>query len=81
MSFGYKKDDFNSIERVLADAFGEPEIGKSDNERVRAGRAILKYFEELNFPFFLLDLCCDYAENYRNWPRETWPMWMMGNLL
>jgi len=77
MSLSYEKDDYNSVERVLADAFGGLGIKKgADSERVKAGRAILNNFEEPDLPFFLLEICRDYAEKYREWPPEKWPMWM-----
>ena len=77
MSLGYEKDDFNSVERVLADAFGGLRRKKiKDSERVKAGRAILNDFEMQSLPFFLLDLCRYYATAYLEWAPEKWPVWM-----
>jgi hypothetical protein len=77
LSLGYAKDDFNSVERVLADAFGGLSGKKgTGNERVKVGRAILNNFEGPTLPFFLLDLCRQYAARHRAWPPEKWPVWM-----
>ena len=75
-SFGYRNTDYHSLGRVVADAFGGPEVRYNDTERSKIGRAILKDFETPSLPFFLLDLCRYYARNLRNWPKETWPVWM-----
>lgn len=77
LSLGYAKDDFNSVERVLADAFGGLSGRKSTgNERVKVGRAILNNFEGPTLPFFLQDLCRQFATRYREWLPEKWPVWM-----
>jgi hypothetical protein len=76
MSLGYKEDDYNSVERVLADAFGGLGKKSADSERVKTGRAILDDFKAPSLPFFLLDLCRYYARKYRDWPPDKWPMWM-----
>ncbi len=77
LSLGYAKDDFNSVERVLADAFGGLRGRKGPgSERVKTGRAILNNFEAPTLPFFLLDLCRQYAGKYREWTPEKWPVWM-----
>ena len=77
LSLGYAKDDFNSVERVLADAFGGLSGKKGPGtERVKVGRAILNNFEGPTLPFFLLDLCRQYAGKYREWPPEKWPVWL-----
>ena len=80
LSLGYDTTDFNSVERVLADAFGGLGERKGrDNERVKAGRVILNNFEEPNLPFLLLDLCRQYAAKYREWTPDQWPVWMRVN--
>lgn len=76
VSLGYAADH-NSVERVLADAFGG--LGRkkvTDAERVKTGRAILTEFETPSLPFFLLDLCRHYAKTYLEWKEEKWPVWM-----
>lgn len=72
-SLGYEPDDYNSVERVLADAFGGL---ISSTEREKVGRKIINNFEKLSLPFFLLDHCRHYASRYLEWPEEKWPVWM-----
>jgi hypothetical protein len=82
-SLGYSCDDYNSVERMLADAFGAVWIRKDIDKklanatiRAKVGRAILNNLEEADIPFFYLEICCEYAAEYLNWARETWPKWL-----
>jgi hypothetical protein len=87
-SLGYKSNDYNSVERVLGDAFGggsgvkkspEQEIEKAA-VKAKAGRAILNSLEDLDLPFFLLEICREYAADYLKWPRSKWPEWLRSPL-
>ncbi len=83
-SLGYNcLTDYNSVERELGAAFGflaKEKEGCTDQEKsaikAKAGRAILKDLEKGELPFFLADVCREYAAQYLKWPREKWPRWL-----
>jgi hypothetical protein len=86
LSLGYTRDDFNSVERVLGDAFGGSEINRHAGReaekaavKAKVGRAILNSLEKLELPFYLLDICREYATVYLKWPREKWPKWLQAS--
>lgn len=66
---------------VLGEAFGrvrkypEDEAEKSA-VKAKAGRPIMKSLQDLNLPFFLLEICREYAADYLKWPRSKWPEWL-----
>jgi hypothetical protein len=84
VSLGYNcYTDYNSVERELGAAFGF--IASADDSgqeleksalKAKAGRVILNQLEKGELPFFLAEICREYATQYLKWPREKWPKWM-----
>lgn len=86
LSLGYKSNDFNSVERVLGEAFGGAGVKKYTEQgaekaaaKAKIGREMLNELEELNMPFFLLEICREYATEFLKWPRDRWPKWLQNS--
>jgi hypothetical protein len=85
VSLGYNcYSDYNSVERELGAAFGfiarRDEAGNELEKsalKAKAGRVILNELEKGELPFFLAELCREYATQYLKWPREKWPKWLI----
>jgi hypothetical protein len=85
VSLGYNcYSDYNSVERELGAAFGfiarRDEAGSELEKsalKAKAGRVILNELEKGELPFFLAEICREYATQYLKWPREKWPRWMI----
>jgi hypothetical protein len=85
VSLGYNcYTDYNSVERELGAAFGfianNDEAGQELEKsalKAKAGRVILNEIEKGELPFFLAEICREYATQYLKWPREKWPKWML----
>jgi hypothetical protein len=84
-SLGYNyHTDYNSVERELGSAFGfiasekEPGIKIEKSAlKAKAGRVILNQLERGELPFFLAEICREYATGHLRWPKEKWPKWLM----
>jgi hypothetical protein len=85
VSLGYNcYSDYNSVERELGAAFGfiatRDEAGgelEKSALKAKAGRLILNELEKGELPFFLAEICREYATQYLKWPREKWPKWLI----
>jgi hypothetical protein len=85
VSLGYNcYSDYNSVERELGAAFGfiarRDEAGSELEKsalKAKAGRVILNELEKGELPFFLAEICREYATQYLKWPREKWPRWLI----
>ncbi len=83
-SLGYNyHTDYNSVERELGSTFGfiapekEPGIKHEKSAlKAKAGRLILNQLERGELPFFLAEICREYATEYLKWPKEKWPKWL-----